>query len=354
MDPQPAPADQPVPAAPAQAPLPPPPRRKSRWPKILLILFILSVILNFALLSSTSSSGFGNHDVTEKYHSLQRLASDKVAIISLEGAILSGDGYVKNQIDRIRDDDNVKAVVLRVNSPGGGVGASHYLYHHLKEMTEEKEIPLVVSMGTICASGGYYISMAVGDQHEDVIFAEPTTWTGSIGVIIPHYDVSQLMAEWKIEDDSIASHHLKQMGSPTRPLTEEEREIFQGLVNDAFVRFKDVIKGARPKFVEDEEALNKLATGQVFTCQQAIDGGLVDQQGYLEDAIDRAIELAGLKQDNVKVVEYEQQLSFMAALMGASAQQRSLGLDLSAVMDLATPRAYYLFSWTPLSGARSY
>ena len=135
--------------------------------------------------------------------------------MSLEGTIISGDGFIKKQIDQAKEDENVKAVVLRVNSPGGTITGSDYILHQLRELREERDIPLIVSMGSLCASGGYYASMAVGDT-PDSLFAEPTTWTGSIGVVIPHYDLGKLMNDWGIEDNSIVSHRLKTMGSLTR------------------------------------------------------------------------------------------------------------------------------------------
>ncbi len=123
---------------------------------------------------------------------------------------MEGDGFVKRQIDRVRKDAQVKAVVVRIDSPGGTVTGSDYIYHHLKKLREDRSLPLVVSMGSIAASGGYYIAMAVGDQ-EKSIFAEPTTTTGSIGVIVPHYDLSGLMARYDVRDDSISSHPRKQI-----------------------------------------------------------------------------------------------------------------------------------------------
>ena len=113
----------------------------------------------------------------ERFHSGAEKGRDKVAIIALRGVIMEGDGFVKRQIDRVRKDKRVKAIVLRVDSPGGTVTGSDYIYHHLKRLRQERDIPLVVSMGSIAASGGYYVSMAVGDQ-ERTIFAEPTTTTG--------------------------------------------------------------------------------------------------------------------------------------------------------------------------------
>jgi protease-4 len=291
----------------------------------------------------------GDDSLHEQYHSLSRHATDKIAVITLEGTILDGDGFVKRQIDHVRDDPSVKAVVLRVNSPGGTVNGADYIYHHLKKMVTDRKLPLVVSMGGIAASGGYYVAMAVGSQ-ENVIFAEPTTWTGSIGVIIPHYDVSGLMDSWKIEEDSIKSHRLKQMGNPTRHMTEEERAIFQALVNDSFSRFKQIVKSGRPKFEMDEAALEKVATGQVFTTNEALANGLVDKEGFVEDALDRAIQLANLNKENIRAVKYKH-LGGVFDMLDIRARSRAATplTELDALLEMTTPRAYYLCTWLPAS-----
>ena len=184
---------------------------------------------------------------------------------------------------RSRDDPDVKAVVVRVDSPGGTVTGSDYLYHHLRKLREDRSIPLVVSMGGIAASGGYYISMAAGSD-PDTIFAERTTWTGSIGVIIPHFTIADLLESWKIKDDSITSGPYKDLGSPTRKLSpvmaEEERKILQTMVDQTFDTFKDVVTDARPQLAADKDKFAKATTGQVFTAKQALDLGLVDKLGF--------------------------------------------------------------------------
>lgn len=282
--------------------------------------------------------------ITEKHHSGVKFADNKIAIISITGVIMGGEGYVKSQIDRVRNDDSVKAIVVRVDSPGGTVTGSDYIFHHLNKLRQERGIPLVVSMGSIAASGGYYVSMAVGDQ-EKSIYAEPTTTTGSIGVIIPHYDVSGLMARFDVKDDSIASHPRKQMLAMTRPIPDDHRELLQAYVNESFDRFKAIVKQGRPKFREDDEALTELATGEIYTATKAKESGLVDEIGFIESAIDRAMELANLDSTNTSVVRYPRPASLfdLSGLMMSRAQQP----DLSVLLELTSPKAYYLASSMP-------
>ncbi|MBX7165011.1 MAG: signal peptide peptidase SppA [Pirellulales bacterium] len=321
-------------------------RRGWFWWWLLIIALAVSLFYNFEL-RQRYERYFSTADAPkEKYHSLSKTAEDKVAIIRIEGTILDQDSFAKDQIDEVRRDTDVKAVVLRVDSPGGTVTASDYLYHHLVELLAKRDIPLVVSMGGLAASGGYYVAMACGDR-PDVVYAEPTTWCGSIGVVIPHYNVAGLMEEWKIQEDSIKSHPLKTLGSFTKAMSEEERTILQKLVDEGFRRFKEVVAAGRPKLRADAALLDKVATGQVFATTEAIDLGLVDKQGFLEDAINRAIELASLDRNEVRVVEYEQDEELIDALLSsASAPQRRS--EWERLAELAVPRAYYL--WTQLPG----
>jgi protease-4 len=309
----------------------------------LLAALAISVMMNFGLYGSYNSYVQTDPDMNETLHSGSASARDKIAIISVEGAIMNSEGFVKRQIDRIREDDNVKAIVLRVDSPGGTVTASHYLYHHLKKLQKEREIPMVVSMGSMAASGGYYISMAVGAA-EDTIFAEETTWTGSIGVIIPNYDVTGLMQEWKIADRSYTSGDLKQMGSPTREATPLEVEKFNALIQETFEEFKKIVKEGRPNLANDEAAMNEITTGQIFTARQAKRLGLVDELGYIEDAVTRAADLAKLTEGEYRVVEYDRPQSLFDISLIKTESPNS---QLSALLDLTTPRAYYLCTWLP-------
>jgi protease-4 len=290
----------------------------------------------------------------ERYHSLSQTASNKVAIVDISGVIGSG-AYVKRQLDRIEQDQNIVAIVLRINSPGGTVTGSDYIYHHLCRLKEQAKLPIVVSMGAIAASGGYYVSMAVGNE-ENSIFAEPTTTTGSIGVIIPHYDLSGLMARFDIKEDSIVSHERKQILSMTQAMPESHRVIMQSHVDEAFERFKQIIVAGRPNLKNEENKLidpatgTNLATGEVFTANQAIRYGLVDKIGFIEDAIQRAIGLAlkknpGLDPDNIRVVRYEAPRGLLdfSPLLSSKAP---LG-TFESLLELSTPRRYYLSTTLP-------
>jgi protease IV len=319
--------------------------RFGRW------MFAAVVLLVFALIGMYGryQGYFSPADAPqEKYHSLAKMAQKKIAIISVDGAILSAeDSFIKRQIDRVRDDTSVVAVVLRIDSPGGSVTASDYLYHHLRKLAEERKLPFVVSMGGLCASGGYYLAMAVGDQ-ENAVYAEPTTWTGSIGVVIPHYDLSGALDALKIEDDSIASGKHKLMGTLTRPMNEEDRKLLQALVDDSYARFKSIVASGRPKFKDDETALSAVATGQIFSANDALEKGLIDKIGFIEEAIVRAAELANVSTSDVRCVKYDRPPTLFGDVLGASASGRSASVnDLTALFDLATPRAYYLWSSLP-------
>jgi protease-4 len=318
-----------------------------RFGKLLLFAIVVAIMFIVGLYNSYRSYFSPAGEPQEKFHSLTQHAAQKIAIINVDGAILDGEGFVKKQIDRVRKDDAVVAVVLRIDSPGGTVTGSHYLYHHLRKLALDRRLPIVVSMGSVCASGGYYIAMAVGDQ-PDSIFAEPTTWTGSIGVVIPHYDLSGLIGSWNVKDDSIASRPLKLMGSPTRPMNAEERKVLQALVDESYAGFKEIVASGRPKFKDDPQALDAAATGQIFTAKQAMERGLVDKFGFIEDAIERAAQLSGYSTAELRCVKYEEPATLASALMGAhAAASQPAVLDLATWLDLTAPRAYYLWTWLP-------
>jgi protease-4 len=260
----------------------------------------ISVVVAAVAVGANAEYFQTNPKVIEQYHSLTELASNKIAIVEIRGAIMGGEGFARHQLDQVKADESVRAIVLRIDSPGGTVSGSDELHYRLKKLASERNLPVVVSMGSIAASGGYYVAMANGGQ-DDTIFAEPSTITGSIGVIIPHFDFSQLLKRFDVTDDSITSGPLKEMLSVTKnrspELAKKERGIVQNLVDEMFTRFKDIVRKGRPKL--DDKTIEAVTTGQVFTANQAITFGLIDKIGFLEDAIARAVVLADLQEDSV-------------------------------------------------------
>jgi protease-4 len=154
-----------------------------------------------------------------------------------------------------------------------------------------------------------------------------------------------LLERFDVKDDSIASHPRKQMLSMTRPITDENREIIQGYVDESFDRFKSIVQEGRPVFRKDEDALKQLATGEIFSADKAKKFGLVDEIGFLEDAIDRALEMAKLSKDDVRVIQFKRPVSLFG--LSGFAEARSGRVDLSTLLELTTPRAFYLATSLP-------
>jgi protease-4 len=338
----------PAPAAP-QYILQPKESLFGRFGKLLLVALVFCVISMMGMASQVQQYFGRGEGPRERFHSLSETATDKIAVVHVSGAIMEGDDFVERQLKAVEEDKSVKAVVLRIDSPGGTVTYSDRLFHQAKKLREDRKLPMVVSMGSMCASGGYYLAMAVGDQ-ENAIYAEPTTWTGSIGVVIPNYNFSRTMNMTGAQDLSVVSGELKLMGSPTKPRTEKETEVLQELVDITFEGFKDVVREGRPKFRADGEALDAVATGQVFTAKQAIDNGLVDSIGFLEAAIERAAALANLSTSSVRAIEYERRRTPIEQFLSASTQEQpaASGLDLRSLVELSSPRAYFLSTMAPV------
>ena len=301
---------------------------------ILFGSFALFVIANDGMNVLTSENR--EKILTEKVIGGNRSADKKIAIITIEGMISSNaEGYIARQIRQAMSDDKVKAIVLRVDSPGGTMSGSDYYLHLLKKMKSKKDIPVVVSMGSIAASGGYYVSM-IGDK----IYAEPSTITGSIGVIASLFNASELLEKVGVEMTPIVSGPLKTMGSFTRPMTEEERTLFQRLIDDNFDRFKDVVREGRRHFANNPAELDKLATGQVFSANEAVANRLIDEIGFIDDAIEQAGNLAKMAERDYKVIQYKPKLSLMEAMLENRAPDRLVSGK--TFFDMTTPRIYLL------------
>ena len=323
-----------------------PKNRRSWLVRGVLAVLMVSLFFNLALLSAYREYFTDVTPPTERFHSGQETAEAKIAVIDVVGTIMPPfTDRIIRAIKRAREDEKVKGVVLTVDSPGGFVADSHQIYHELTQLREEK--PIYVAMKRMAASGGYYVAMGAGPDGR--IFAEPTTWTGSIGVIIPRYDLRKLAEKFGVESAPLKTGAFKDSLSPFRELTAEEKKVWDRILDDSFQRFLNVIADNRANL--DYDAVRKLATGQIYTASDAQEEhGLVDEIGYEEDAIasleQRLQKMLGV--DEFRVVTYHFQPSMVELLMGAARAERSDSF-VREWLETTVPRAMYYCSWGPPS-----
>lgn len=213
------------------------------------------------------------------------LTQKRVAILPIVGIIDSETRFVR-ELQAFRDDPSVRAFVLEIRSPGGGVGASQSIHAELQRLRMEDDRPLIAWIGAIGASGGYYVALPA-----DSIFALPGSITGSIGVIMQFPNAEELFRKVGLELEVVKSGSLKDMGSPVRELSEEERQVLQGLVDDVWNQFVDAVVDGRDM---GRAQVVQLADGRVLSGEAARDQGLVDRLGTLQDAVDAAGRMSGL------------------------------------------------------------
>jgi protease-4 len=277
--------------------------------------------------------------------------SAKVLLIDVSGLISSQEkeglmpapspvARIKEQLLKAAQDDNVKAVVLRINTPGGTVTASDIIYHEIKSFKASKKVPIVASIMDLGTSGGYYVASAA-----DAVLAHPSSVTGSIGVIMLTINARGLMEKVGLEATAVTSGPRKDMGSPFRVMTPEERTIFQGLIDSFYQRFLSVVQEGRPHLPMDR--IKQLADGRVYAGDQAKAAGLVDEIGYLEDAIELAKKRAKLTE--ARVVTYQRPGEYVNNVYSrllAPGPLAAIGeLDLMTFLRGSAPQFMYL--WMP-------
>jgi protease IV len=283
---------------------------------------------------------------------LSGTGSDKVLLIELSGLISSRDedallerpnmvAQIKEGLTRAADDRDIKALVVRINSPGGTVTASDILYHEIRTFKEKRKIPIVASIMDVGASGGYYVALAA-----DKILVHPSSVTGSLGVVMITINARGLLEKVGVEATAVTSGPKKDMGSPFRAMTEEERTIFQGVIMAFYERFLAVVGEGRKHLTTEQ--IRKLADGRIYTGEQAVALGLVDQVGYLEAAIDAAKREAGLKEARIVTYrrpgEYRHNI-YSRVLNGGAVWSDWTNLDLLSLLQGGTPQFMYL--WAP-------
>jgi protease-4 len=247
---------------------------------------------------------------------------------------------VREELKKAADDPQVKALVLRINSPGGTVTASDVIFRELELFKREKKIPVVAIMMDVAASGGYYIALAA-----DTIVAHPTTVTGSIGVIMLSFNAEGLMQKLGVSANTIKSAERKDMGSPFRALTPEERAIFQSVIDELYRQF--VAKVVERRTLPEATA-RALGDGRVYSAGQALGHRLVDRIGYMPDALEIARRAAGV--EKARVVVYHRPRQYRATYY-AEAQHAeggfAAGSALATVSAMAGPGPKFLYLWMP-------
>jgi protease-4 len=283
---------------------PSPPKERSSFfgglPMVVLILGLLAIAsCQYSFSSILDRAGAVARDKT--------LGSPGIAVLAVKGEIYDTEWAV-DAVKRFQANPNVRALVLRVDSPGGLVAPCQELYQALRAFDR----PKVVSMGSLAASGGYYIAVT-----GDVIYANPGTITGSIGVIMEAIEFSSAMEKIGVRSEVIKSGAFKDSGSPFRTMREDEREALQGMVMNVYERFVQDVLAGRGKMTE--EAVRALADGRVFSGEEAQALGLVDRLGGYEDALAHAVERAGLPKGEEPPMLYEDgQTGLLGQLVGGS------------------------------------
>jgi protease IV len=278
---------------------------------ILFSLFFISVWA-ISVLSSREESLWGG---------------DKIAVVEIRGVILDPQATVE-KLTKLRRNDQVKAVVLRIDSPGGAVSPAQEILAEVKRVQQEKKV--LVSMGAVAASGGYYIACGA-----DKILANPGTMTGSIGVIAESLNVEDLLRKIGLRAMVIKSGRNKDIGSPFREMTPEERSLLQGLLDNIHEQFILAVAEGRKIPVEK---VRELADGRVFTGEQAKSLGLVDSLGTLQDAITAAAAMAGIKGEPEVIYPEKKRFSIIELFLESTVQK---------IWETAadnSPRPYFLYS----------
>jgi protease-4 len=308
---------------------PPPPARKSRAGSFFLgmltgcaVVFVGVAIVGLMI---AAFSGEGS----------EISLGDKVAVLAIEGEIVEAREAV-DTLKKYADNDSVKAIVVRINSPGGAIAPSQEIYSAIRHTRARTGKPIVASLDSVAASGGFYIAAAC-----DQIVANPGSITGSIGVILQWFEMKDLVQWAKLKPNTITSGAMKDAGSPFRELTPPEREYFQGIVSQLHSQFvRDVAQGRKEKMKYEEVA--RIADGRIFTGEQALQLKLVDQLGSIDDAVRTAGKLAGIKGEPSKLWPKPREERLFELLTGGDASSTA-GALLEHVVSRRMPR--FLYQW---------
>ncbi|MED3622748.1 signal peptide peptidase SppA [Neobacillus thermocopriae] len=331
-----------------------------RWAAlgIAAALFFVSVLVNF--LSSFAFKGietdFSEFLATAEDPFTEEVIEEgselkKIVVLDINGviedtggteALFSDSSYnhrsFMKKLKQIKEDNTVKGVIIQVNSPGGGVVESAEIHKELKEIQKETKKPIYISMGSMAASGGYYISTAAKK-----IYASPETMTGSLGVIMQGINYEKLAEKYGVEFVTIKSGEYKDIMSPTREMTEEERKILQQMIDNSYNGFVKVIAEGRGM---SEEKVREIADGRVYDGRQAKDLNLIDGFGYLDDVIDEMKK--NEKLNDAQVVRYTENFGFASLFHMQAKKLIGENIEMTGLMKLLSkpnsPRLMYLYA----------
>ena len=317
------------------------------------LALLLVVGLSGCVLVNADINPFARRPPPLEERQVSGSGSKKILLMDISGTITSeerGGGplglrtdestvaRVEAELEQAAGDDKIAAIVLRINSPGGTVTGSDIIYDRLMRFKAQFNVPIIVQMMDVAASGGYYIALA-GDE----IVASPTTVTGSIGVIFTSVSLEGLLGKIGVRNQTVVSGRMKDIGSPLREMTPAERQVLENLIGDMFQRFVGLVRERRPNLTD--EMKTQMVDGRVFSAQQALTGGLVDDIGYLDGSIDRAKQRAGVRE--ATIIRYRRQDEYADSIYSrapaGAPQMNLLNVNLQSVA--RTPSFLYL--WSP-------
>lgn len=316
------------------------PKKRIGWRVFWGVILGLSVLANIALflmliglvvVFATGQKGIFTEEVIQAGP-----RTTKIAVITVQG-IIDGEQAqdIYRQLKRASDDKWVKGLILRVNSPGGTISGSDQICNEIRKYREKEDKPVVAFMQGVAASGGYYVSVPC-----DKIIAEPTVITGSVGVMAGHFVLQEMLEEkLGIQPAIFKSGQKKDWPSPFQPVTEEQRQYIQDkLINPAYNRFVQVVADGREALTLAD--VKRLADGSIYGAEEALSEKLIDEIGYINEAIEQVKSLAGI--EKAHVVEYRKPFSFVDFL---SSQNRNiLKINKNTLYELSTPQILYLWS----------
>lgn len=343
--------DETNPTPPAPAPLDPdqlsPRRVKRRIMLSLVALHGLSLLAAAVLVVRAKDPAPKGGDKKALLSSLAA-SKDSVGWVSIRGPIMAGETgrpwergaeQWARRIEQLAETKGVKAIVLDINSPGGSVGAVQEIHSRILRVKKEKKIPFVALFGDVSASGGYYLGAAC-----DKIVAHPGTLTGSIGVIFSVSNLQGLFEKIGYKSDPIKSGKHKDIGSPARPMTPEERQLLQAMIDDTYGQFVGAVAEGRKMSVEE---VKPLADGRIYTGTQALNLKLVDQLGDSKDALMLAAQLGGIKDEKPKVRRDTEKMSDLFEMLETKARLTlGLGPITIPLADLGGPKPGLHYLWT--------